>query len=210
MPKLETYQKRVKQIVRWHRARDHSVGDKVRLLARLRDRSDAEILDAPLPLALAQEVVAVEAGFETWAALKAGAGDADASQGEEAPVALGPAIPVLLVRDVAAAGAFYAGLGFAIDFLHGKPPFYGSVSCDAARLHLRFVHVAAFAEIAAREPSLIAAMIEVIGVKRPHADFAARGAAFPQGLVQHPWGGLDFQLRDPDGNCIAFVEHRAR
>lgn len=31
-------------------------------------------------------------------------------------------------------------LGFAIDFLHGRPPFYGSVSRNEATVHLRFVH----------------------------------------------------------------------
>jgi catechol 2,3-dioxygenase-like lactoylglutathione lyase family enzyme len=65
---------------------------------------------------------------------------------------LAGAVPILFVRDVAAAAAFYEGnLGFHIDFLHGEPPFYGSVSRDRACLHLRFVHQANFMELAARE-----------------------------------------------------------
>jgi catechol 2,3-dioxygenase-like lactoylglutathione lyase family enzyme len=50
-----------------------------------------------------------------------------------APVLVG-AIPILFVRDVAAAADFYeAQLGFQTDFLHGKPPFYASVSRDGAQ-----------------------------------------------------------------------------
>ena len=71
MPKIETYRKRAKQIVRWHREGNYSVGGKVRQIARYRDLKDADVLAMPLPLALAQEVVAVEAGFADWAALKA-------------------------------------------------------------------------------------------------------------------------------------------
>jgi catechol 2,3-dioxygenase-like lactoylglutathione lyase family enzyme len=72
----------------------------------------------------------------------------------------------LFVRDVEAAAVFYeVKLGFHIDFLHDKPPFYGSVSRDRACLHLRFVHQTNFAELAAREGSLILATIEVANVK---------------------------------------------
>jgi catechol 2,3-dioxygenase-like lactoylglutathione lyase family enzyme len=48
--------------------------------------------------------------------------------------------PILFVRDVSAATTFYeTKLGFAIDFLHGEPPFYGSVSRNGACLHFRCV-----------------------------------------------------------------------
>ena len=67
-------------------------------------------------------------------------------------MSLGPAIPILFVRDVAASAAFYRDtLGFAIDFLYGEPPFYGAVSRGEACLHLRCVHEPNFAALAARE-----------------------------------------------------------
>jgi catechol 2,3-dioxygenase-like lactoylglutathione lyase family enzyme len=117
--------------------------------------------------------------------------------------------PILFVRDVVAAARFYADkLGFAVDFIHGSPPFYAAVVRDAACLHLRFVHRPNFADLAAVEPSLILATIEVANVVAAYDELAARGAPFAQGLVEHDWGGTDFHVRDPDGNVIAFVAYR--
>ena len=31
------------------------------------------------------------------------------------------------------------------------------------------------------------------------------GMAFAQTPTRQPWGGTDFQVRDPDGNVISFV-----
>ena len=117
------------------------------------------------------------------------------------------ATPILFVRNVTRAARFYeAALGFAIDFLHGEPPFYGAVSREGACLHLRFVHEPNFAELAAREPSLILATIEVDDVAARFAELTARGAPFAQALIRQPWGGTDFHVRDPDGNVISFVQ----
>ena len=67
-----------------------------------------------------------------------------------ADVALTSVVPILFVRDVPASAAFFRDrLGFTIDFLHGTPPFYGSVSRGKACLHLRCVHQPNFAELAA-------------------------------------------------------------
>ncbi len=210
MASIETYRKQAKQLVRWHRERNYSVGGKLRQLARYRHLSDVEVLAMALPLTLAQEVVAVEAGFPSWAALKAEAGPA--AQAAAAPAAeplLIGGTPILFVRDVSAAAAYYeASLGFRIDFLHGKPPFYGSVSRDGFRLHLRFVHQPNFAELAAREGSLILASIEVANVKALFQEFETRGVTFAQRLVRQAWGGIDFQVCDPDGNVLSFVEYR--
>lgn len=121
--------------------------------------------------------------------------------------AFSAAVPILFVRDVTAAAAFYTEkLGFEIDFLYGSPPFYGSVSRDRARLHLRFVERPNFQELAAREESLILATIEVGDVQALFKEIEARGADLPQRLIQQPWGGLDFHVRDPDGNTFSFVQ----
>jgi catechol 2,3-dioxygenase-like lactoylglutathione lyase family enzyme len=210
MPSIETYRKHAKQLVRWHRERNYSIGEKLRLLERYRHLTDVEVLEMAMPLTLAQEIVAVEAGFRDWAALKAGTGDLTQPSRVDgsAPTLVG-AVPILFVRDVAAAAAFYEGkLGFHIDFLHGKPPFYGSVSRDRACLHLRFVHQTNFAELAAREGSLILAAIEVANVKALFQEYEARSVDFAQRLVRQAWGGLDFHVRDPDGNVISFVQYR--
>lgn len=116
------------------------------------------------------------------------------------------AIPILFVRDVPASAAFFRDkLDFAIDFLHGTPPFYGAVSRDEACLHLRCVHRPNFAELAAREVSLILATIEVSDVDALFREFEARGVEFAQLPTQQPWGGKDLHVRDPDGNVISFV-----
>ena len=210
MPTIDTYRKQAKQLVRWHRERNYSIGEKFRLLQRYRHLTDVEALDTPLPLTVAQEIVAVEAGFENWAALKS---SAELAKPVSTPVAGKPmlqgAVPILFVRDVEKAAAFYADqLGFQIDFLHGHPPFYGSVSRDHACLHLRFVHEPNFAGWAAREQSLILATIEVRNVKMLFEEYERRGAQFPQRLVRQAWAGLDFHVRDIDGNVISFVQYR--
>lgn len=117
-------------------------------------------------------------------------------------------VPILLVRDVTATAHFFANrMGFAVDFLHGDPPFYGSVSRDGVRLHLRFVAEPVFAIAAAREESLIAASFEVTDVRALFEEMAGRGAPFAQGLECHDWGGTDFHVRDPDGNVVSFVSY---
>lgn len=210
MPSIETYRKHAKQLLRWHRERNYSIGEKLRLLERYRHLTDVEVLEMAMPLTLAQEIVAVEAGFRNWAALKAGPGDlTKPSRVDTGGPTLVGAVPILFVRDVAAAAAFYEGtLGFQIDFLHGEPPFYGSVSRDRACLHLRFVHQTNFAELAAREESLILATIEVSDVKALFHEYEARSVDFAQRLVRQAWGGLDFHVRDPDGNVVSFVQYR--
>ena len=210
MPSIETYRKQAKLLVRWHRERNYSIGEKLRLLERYRHLTDVEVLEMAMPLTLAQEIVAVEVGFKDWAALKAASGDvARPLPSKTRGPTMASAVPILFVRNVAAAAAFYSEkLGFEIDFLHGKPPFYGSVSRDHACLHLRFVHEPNFTELAAREGSLILATIEVADVKALFAEYEARGVDFPQRLVRQAWGGLDFHVRDPDGNVISFVQFR--
>ena len=208
MPSLDTYRKQAKRLLRWHRERNYSIGEKVRLLTRYRQLTDVEVLSMPMPLTLAQEIVAVEAGFRDWLALKESASDpARPAVASAAAPRLQRATPVLFVTDVAASAEFYeTTLGFNVDFLHGKPPFYGSVSRDGACLHLRFVHQPNFTALAAREGSLIAAMVETANVKALFEEFEARGVEFAQRLTRQPWGGLVFETRDLDGNVIAFVE----
>ena len=209
MPTLETYRKQAKLLLRWHRERDYSIGGKLRQLERYRTLTDQDVLALKFTLTLAQEVVAVEAGYRNWSALKRAA--ATASRKPRAP--LGPAtlknvIPILLVRDVRASAAFFQQkLGFKIDFLHGLPPFYGSVSRDGICLHLRFVHQSTFAQFVAQEKSLLCASVEVSNVQGLFEEFKARNVEFAQKLKKQAWGGTDFHVRDPDGNVISFVTY---
>lgn len=123
-------------------------------------------------------------------------------------IAVTSIVPILFVRDVAASAAYFSSiLGFAVDFLHGDPPFYGAVSRGGACVHLRCVAEPNFAALAAREVSLILATVEVSDVHALFAEFSERGAAFAQLPTRQPWGGTDFHVRDPDGNVISFVTY---
>ena len=118
------------------------------------------------------------------------------------------ATPILFVQDVSENATFFQEkLGFEVDFLFGEPPFYGSVSRGRACLHLRFVHQPNFAELAAREGSLILAIIEVSDVQELFKEFEGRGVEIAQPLTHQVWGGTEFHIRDPDGNVISFVTY---
>jgi uncharacterized glyoxalase superfamily protein PhnB len=209
MPRFDAYRTQARQLIRWHRDRNYSIGEKFRLLERYRHLTDIEALQTPLPPAVAEEIVAVEAGFPSWSALLASATDSKAPPTtDEAEPTFLSAVPILFVRDVTKAAAFYAErLGFQVDFLHGRPPFYASVSRGHACIHLRLVHTETqFAALAAKERSLILAKLEVRNVKALFGEYERCGVEFPQRLATQAWGGLDFHVRDVDGNVISFVQ----
>jgi len=117
------------------------------------------------------------------------------------------ALPVIFVANVEESASFFRNtLGFSIDFLHGKPPFYGSVSRDGACLHLKFVHEPMLAVGVHDKEGLINAFIEVEDVETLYAEYVAAGATFQQTLEKQAWGGRDFIVSDLDGNGICFAE----
>lgn len=210
MPDLDTYRKQAKQLVRWHRQRNYSIGERLRRLERHKATTDAEALAMKFPLTLAQEIIAAEAGHASWAALKAAVEAAPLAERPRRPEPGPPVVrgvtPILFVRDVAASAAFWRDtLGFTIDFLHGAPPFYGSVSRNGVCLHLRFVHRPIIDLPAARAEDVILASFEVTNVKALFEAFKAAGAKFPQTLTKQAWGGTDFYVEDLDGNVVSFV-----
>ena len=212
MATLETYRKQAKLLLRWHRQGDYSVGGRIRQLARYRSLTDAEVLALRFNLALAQEVIALEAGHKNWAELKcSAAGAPKLPRVASGPPVLKNAIPILFVRDVKKSANFFRQkLGFEIDFLHGLPPFYGVVSRNSIRLHLRLVRQPYFAQAAVQEKSLILASIEVANVQGLYREFKDRAVEFAQPLAKQPWGGTDFHIRDLDGNVISFVSYDRR
>jgi catechol 2,3-dioxygenase-like lactoylglutathione lyase family enzyme len=120
------------------------------------------------------------------------------------------AVPVVFVANVPAAAKFYRdSLGFSIDFLHGDPPFYGSVSRDGACVHLKFVHEPVLAAGPDDRESFIVAFVDVDDVNALFAEYIAAGVTFSQRLQKEPWGMHDFIVRDPDGNMICFAGRSA-
>ena len=209
MSKLDSFRKQAKQLVRWHREGNHSVGGRIRTLPRYRELTDAAVLALRFPLAEAQELIAKENGYESWAALKA---TVDAEPNSDAPVRprgkplLTRANPLIFVSNVQASAAFFRDkLGFHIDFLHGDPPFYASVSRDGARLHLRFVHEPPFVSGIVDREHLICAFVEVEDIKSLYAEYLTAGVNISGRLKKEPWGGTGFAVRDPDANLIYFA-----
>jgi len=207
MSRLDFYKKQAKQLVRWHREGNYSIGGRIRGLARYKTLTDREALALDFPLREAQEIIAVEAGYASWAALKVAVANVPAQTRSTSPaLRLNRALPVIFVTNVKASAEFFKNtLGFSIDFLHGKPPFYGSVSRDGACVHLKFVHEPVLTVGAQDQNGLIVAFIEVDNVKALYAEYLAAGAIFDQKLKEQAWGGRDFVVRDPDGNGICFV-----
>jgi hypothetical protein len=73
MPSLENLRKQAKLILRWHRERYYPVAAQIRaVLPRFRHFGDPEILALPFSLSDALEMVARQAGFYSWEAMKAG------------------------------------------------------------------------------------------------------------------------------------------
>jgi len=207
MSRLDIYRKQAKQLVRWHREGNHSIGGRIRGLARYQTLTDREALALEFPLREAQEIIALEAGYASWAAFKVAMANEPAQTSSTSPVLrLTRAVPVISVASVeAAAGFFKNTLGFSIDFLHGEPPFYGSVSRDGACVHLKFVHEPVLTVGAQDRDGFIVAFIQVENVKALYAEYLAAGAGFDQKLKKQAWGGRDFIVRDPDGNGLCFV-----
>jgi catechol 2,3-dioxygenase-like lactoylglutathione lyase family enzyme len=113
---------------------------------------------------------------------------------------------VLFVCDLNRSAKFYREtLGFAIEFLHGDPPFYGSVSRGGARLHLKWIHKPVCPADRIEAEGLIMAFVAVENVETLFAEYTAAGVPLRQELTRQEWGGTDFHVVDPDGNVLAFI-----
>ncbi len=208
MPTLETLKKQAKQLTRWHRDRLYTVAQRLRGgLPRLAGLTDAEVLGQPFSLADAQAVIAAEQGFASWAALKTGLvpmPDAKSPKGLATP-RLKLVEAMLFVSDLRASCRYFEDvLGFTTVFTYGEPPFYGQVARDGVPLNLRYVCDPVFADGVREREDLLAAQVGVSGVKALYEEFKAKGASFHQGVKRHPWGAIDFVVKDPDGNLISF------
>jgi catechol 2,3-dioxygenase-like lactoylglutathione lyase family enzyme len=207
MPTLETSKKQAKLLVRWHRDRLYTVAQRLRDgLPRFAGLTDEQVLGQPFALADAQSVIAAEQGYPNWAALKTGLSPMIAAT---VPTPVMPRVKLveatLFVADVQASCRYFEQvLGFATVFTYGEPPFFGQVARDGVPLNLRYVCEPVFVEGVREREDLLAAQIGVAGVKALYEEFKAAGATFHQGLKRHPWGAVDFVVKDPDGNLISF------
>jgi catechol 2,3-dioxygenase-like lactoylglutathione lyase family enzyme len=111
-------------------------------------------------------------------------------------ISLRGAVPVVPVRDVQEAIAFYRDrLGFQLAFEQGE---YAGVRRDAVELHLDGVVNGG--------AGLVTCRIETDGVDELYAEVEPGGAVDPAEPIRTtPWGSRQFSVLDPNGNRITFV-----
>jgi catechol 2,3-dioxygenase-like lactoylglutathione lyase family enzyme len=211
MPNLENLKKQAKLVLRWHRDRYYPVAAQIRtVLPRFRHLSDREVLAASFKLSDAQELVARQAGFESWQALKSGI---DAMPQHAAPTTSKPVISAtaaeLFVSDIKASCDFFTQkLGFAIVFVYGEPPFYAQVKRDRGLLNLKHMDAPVIDPALRDRESLLSADMGLDTheeIKQLFLEFQAAGVTFFQTLRKEPWGAKTFIVKDPDGNLLLFA-----
>jgi len=211
MPSLENLKKQAKLVLRWHRERYYPVAAQIRtVLPRFAHLGDAEILAHGFKLADAQEMVARQAGFESWEALKAGIA---AMPQTAAPTTSKPTISEtaaqLFVTDVKASCDFFVDkLGFSIVFVYGEPPFYAQVKRDGGLINLRHMDRPVIDPALRDRESLLSSdmgLSSVEEIKQLFLEFQAKGVTFAQTLRKEPWGARTFIVKDPDGNLLLFA-----
>jgi catechol 2,3-dioxygenase-like lactoylglutathione lyase family enzyme len=211
MPNIENLKKQAKQYLRWHRERYYPVAAQIRsTLPRFRGMGDVEILESGFKLADAQELVARQAGFDSWQTLIAGANVMRDTPRQTAISAVLNSIEAqLFVASVQNSCDFYTSkLGFVVAFAYGDPPFYGQVVRDSAKLNLRLVCEPVFAGDIRKREGLLSASITVATaseLKQLFLDYQAAAVPFHQVPKKEPWGARTFVISDPDENLILFA-----
>ena len=211
MPNLENLGKQAKLYVRWHRDGYHPVAAQIRAtLPRFQHLTDRQVLEHDFGLVDAQELVARQAGFESWQALKTGVQAMTDTTGQTIPAPmLTTAEAQLFVADIKASCEYYtSNLGFVVAFTYGEPPFYGQVTRDGARLNLRCVGEPVLAGDIREREHLLSASMTVAGaaaLRQLFVQHQAAGVDFHQTLKQEPWGARTFIVRDLDGNLLLFA-----
>ena len=211
MPSLENLRKQAKLILRWHRDRYYPVAAQIRaVLPRFAHLSDPEILAQPFKLSDAQEMVARQAGFESWQALKAGIVTMPEPAGQTATKPIITAtVAQLFVDDIKASCDFFVDkLGFKIVVLYGEPPFYALLKRDRGLICLRHVDRPVIdPELRDRESLLSSDMgVDTAQeIKQLYLEFQAKGVTFAQPLRKEPWGARTFIVKDLDGNLLLFA-----
>jgi catechol 2,3-dioxygenase-like lactoylglutathione lyase family enzyme len=211
MANLENLKKQAKLILRWHRERYYPVAAQIRAaLPRFRQLSDPEFLASTFKLSDAQEMVARQAGFETWQALKSGIGTMpqQANQTQAKPVITATAVE-LFVADIKTSCDFFTEkLGFSIVFVYGEPPFYAQVKRDSGFINLKHMDRPVIDPALRDRESLLSSDMVVNTadeIKQLYLEFQGKGVTFFQTLKKMPWGAQNFIVKDPDGNLLLFA-----
>jgi catechol 2,3-dioxygenase-like lactoylglutathione lyase family enzyme len=105
--------------------------------------------------------------------------------------------PILHVRSLKASQRYYRdALGFKLDWDHGEPPDFGSVSRSDSVLFLCQGCVG---------PPGTWTMILARDVDRLYEELRGRHALIREPPINKPWGMREMQVADLDGNVIRFA-----
>jgi uncharacterized glyoxalase superfamily protein PhnB len=107
-------------------------------------------------------------------------------------------IPMLPVANVRNAIDFYVDrLEFKMSFNAGG---YGGVRRDAIEVHFWRTDDSSLSKHSS-------CRIEVTEIRALYSAYRERGLVSPTGdIAATPWGTTEFNVVDPDGNCLTFVE----
>lgn len=112
--------------------------------------------------------------------------------------------PILLVRDIVAAAAYWSRLGFESKLFH-EPPTFAILSRDEVKLMLAKVPFgASFTTNYHVVGATSDAYIWVSDVDALYAEFQAAGATIDFTLYNTPWGTREFGIQDLDDHDITF------
>ena len=113
--------------------------------------------------------------------------------------------PILLVRDVVAAAAYYAGpLGFAVDRMWGDPPHFCIPRRDGIEVMLNQVRADDVFRPNADYNGRFDAYFWVNDADSLYAEYQGSGADIVCAPEDMPYEMREFQVRDPDGHLLAF------
>jgi catechol 2,3-dioxygenase-like lactoylglutathione lyase family enzyme len=210
MPKnLENLKKQAKLILRWHRERYYPVAAQIRAaLPRFQSLGDQDILGQTFKLGDAQEMVARQAGFDSWQALRSRI-DTMPQADKRQSAGITATAAQLFVADIRKSCDFFVEkLGFAVVFVYGEPPFYAQVKRGGGVLNLRHMDRPVIDPVLRDRESLLSADMGVDTaeeIKQLFLEFQAKGVTFFQTLKKEPWGARTFIVKDLDGNLLLFA-----
>lgn len=112
--------------------------------------------------------------------------------------------PILLVRDIHAAAAYWRDkVGFEDQSIHNDPPDFCIARRDGVTIMLALSHASPVPHWRV-VPNMWNAYIWVDDAKSLYEELCNRGAKIDYTLHQKPYGCLEFGIQDLDGHDIAF------
>jgi uncharacterized glyoxalase superfamily protein PhnB len=113
------------------------------------------------------------------------------------------ATPVLLVKDVVKAAAYYAGtLGFEVERFRGEPPMFRIARRDGVSIMLNQVDAGDTLRPNGDDKGRFSVCIDTDNADALHAEFQSNGADIICSPEDPPYLMRDFQVRDLDGHLL--------